>query len=327
MAAARRRAIVSTDPSAAAGPGGRGASVAPDAEPWRHAACALAQVAAEIAAAEIAAAEIAATPAAAPAQATVLFADIRGFTATAEALGPQAAVRLLNDHFTKMVGCIEGEGGVVDKFIGDAVMAVFAADAGGSRHADRAVRTAIAMMRAVDDGNRQRAGRLPAPLAIGIGIHTGSVIATRLGPPHRASRTVIGEGASLAFRLERASRLYAAGILISAQTRRRLGGGYCWRPIDTLALKGRVRPVAVCEVLDHHTEASFPALARVLDAYRLGIAAYRRGRLAAALAAFAQALALHPADGPSRLYRQRCRAALALVAAPARAEGVPSPPE
>lgn len=305
MAATERSRIVPAATAPASG--GR--------EPWRFATASLAD----------AAAKMAAVAGSQPLQATVLFADICGFSAISAALGPQATVRLLNEHFARLVGCIEAEGGGVDKFIGDAVMAVFAGNDAGSAsdegHARRAVRSAIAMMRAIDAWNREPPRSNLVPLRLGIGIHSGSVVAAGIGPSHCQSRTVVGADVNLAFRLERACRLYRAGILISGRTVRRAGRCHRWRPIDSLAFDGCTHPFGIFEVLDYHTEASFPSLGSVLDLYRHGLAAYRRGRPADALRIFDKALLLNPDDGPSQVYRNRCHAELAGGHRPASAQG------
>lgn len=176
-------------------------------------------------------AEAAAASCGCPVAAAVLFADIRGFSAIAEALGPQATVRLLNEHFARVAACIERHGGIVDKFIGDAALAVFLDD-GGGEHAERAVRAAVVLMRAMAGWNRRRTRAGLAPLPLAIGIDTGPVVAAAIGPPHRSTPTVIGDGVNSAARLERACRVHGAGILISGRTSAGLFGHYRLRRID-----------------------------------------------------------------------------------------------
>jgi class 3 adenylate cyclase len=176
-------------------------------------------------------AEAAAASSGCPVTAAVLFADIRGFSAIAEALGPQATVRLLNEHFTRVAACVERHGGIVDKFIGDAALAVFLDD-GAGEHAERAVRAAVVLMRATASWSRSRARAGLAPLPLAIGIDAGPVVAAAIGPPHRSTPTVIGDGVNTASRLERACRLHGAGILISGRTSVCLFGRYRLRRID-----------------------------------------------------------------------------------------------
>ena len=239
-------------------------------------------------------------------EATVLFSDIRGFTTLTESLGAQGTVSLLNAYFSLMVDCLQQEGGILDKFIGDAVMAVFGLPRPGDDDADRAVRTALAMLTSLQGFNHGREQEGLLPIRIGIGLHTDAVVSGNIGSPKRMNYTVIGDGVNLAARLESACKQYGAQLLISESTRSRLRGTYRMREADRVVVKGKTEPVLIHELLDFHSEASFPAAVEVLGHYRDGLERYRAARFQEAIRCFRQALALHPQDRLSRLYAERC---------------------
>ena len=250
-------------------------------------------------------------------EATVLFSDIRSFTTLTESLGAQGTVSLLNTYFTLMVECLQREGGMLDKFIGDAVMAVFGLPIPSADDADRAVRTGIAMLTELEGLNRQRQEGGLAPIRIGIGLHTDAVVSGNIGSPKRMNYTVIGDGVNLAARLESACKQYGARMLISESTRSRLRGTYRLREADWVVVKGKTEPVVIYEVLDFHSEASFPRAMDVLNHFRDGLELYRKRSWDTARGCFEKALALHPDDRLSSLYVQRC---MAFSAAPPPAD-------
>jgi adenylate cyclase len=239
-------------------------------------------------------------------EATVLFSDIRGFTTLTESLGAQGTVSMLNAYFSLMVDCLQQEGGILDKFIGDAVMAVFGLPLPADDDADRAVRTGLSMLTSLRDFNRGREEEGLLPIRIGIGLHTDAVVSGNIGSPKRMNYTVIGDGVNLAARLESACKQYGAQLLISESTRSRLRGTYRMREADRVVVKGKTEPVVIHELLDFHNEASFPAAVEVLGHYRDGLERYRAGRFQQAIASFSQALALNPHDRLSSLYAERC---------------------
>ncbi len=241
-------------------------------------------------------------------EATVLFSDIRSFTTLTEELGPQATVSLLNEYFTAMVECISHEGGMLDKFIGDAIMAVFGLPIASDDDQDCAVRTAIGMLRALAVYNERRVGDGKAPIRMGVGVSTDHVVSGNIGSPKRMDYTVIGDGVNLAARLEGASKRYGASILISDMTFHKLRGTYRTREIDRVIVKGKTAPVAVHEVLDFHSDATFPEMVDVLGRFRDGLTLYREQEWDRARHSFEEALSAHPGDACSKLYVERCRA-------------------
>jgi len=240
-------------------------------------------------------------------EATILFSDIRSFTTISEELGATGTVALLNEYFTVMVDCIQSRGGMLDKFIGDAIMAAFGVPVAHEDDPDRAVRAAIAMIRALFEWNDARvADGLPA-VDMGIGLNTDVVVAGNIGSPKRMDFTVIGDGVNLASRLESACKTYRARILVSDRTLSRLQGVYRIREVDLVVVKGKTEPVAVHEVLDYHTEATFPNLLDAVNIFREAMADYRRGEWSRARTRFSAVLDQHPGDGLSQVYVERCR--------------------
>ncbi|MDX8395640.1 MAG: adenylate/guanylate cyclase domain-containing protein, partial [Mariprofundaceae bacterium] len=239
--------------------------------------------------------------------ATILFSDIRSFTSITEELGALGTVNLLNEYFTLMVECIRAEGGMLDKFIGDAIMAAFGVPLKNDDDEDRAVRVAISMMRALSRWNIERAAEGKAPVNIGIGLNSDHVITGNIGSPTRMDYTIIGDGVNLAARLESACKYYKAQILISENTYKALKGTYKIRPVDRVVVKGKTRPVDIYEVLDHYNEDSFPDLMDTVNYFTEGLCCYRSAQWDKAISKFEEALIHHPSDGLSQMYIERCR--------------------
>jgi adenylate cyclase len=239
-------------------------------------------------------------------EATILFSDVRGFTTLSEELGPQGIVSLLNEYFTVMVDCISDQGGMLDKFIGDAIMAKFGIPFPHDDDEDRAVRCAINMMKELSTFNVRRTADGKRPLDIGIGINTDEVVSGNIGSPKRMEYAVIGDGVNLAARLEGACKEYRSHILVSENTVKKLKGTYRLRELDFIQVKGKTKPVAVYEIVDYHTEESFPNMMPALQAFQYGLKTYREGKFEQAAKAFGEALALNPADGATQMFIERC---------------------
>ena len=239
-------------------------------------------------------------------EATVLFSDIRGFTTLTEELGAQGTVALLNEYFSLMVECIQEHEGMLDKFIGDAIMAAFGIPVPVEDDEDRGVRTAIEMMRVLNQWNAERVEAGKLPIDIGVGLNTDLIVSGNIGSPRRMDYTMIGDGVNLASRLEGANKQYGTKILITENTYKGLRGAYRVRPIDHVVVKGKTEPVEIFEVLDFHTEESFPNVMEVLGHFQAGRAKYAAQEWAGAVDAFNEALALNPNDKLSTLYIERC---------------------
>ncbi len=179
---------------------------------------------------------------------SVLFADIRGFSATAEGMAPQAVIGLLNETMARLSNVVEDAGGVVDKFVGDEIMAVFGAPLVQADHATRGVRAALAMQASMASLSEERAARGEPPVTVGVGLHTGEAVAGNMGSPSRLNYTVVGESVNLASRL--CSAAGPGEVLISGATRDAAGDGpFRVRSAGARDLKGFSRSVEVYELV------------------------------------------------------------------------------
>jgi adenylate cyclase len=180
---------------------------------------------------------------------TILFTDIRSFTTISEKMDPQQLVGLLNEYFTEMVGIVMQEDGVVDKYIGDAIMAVFGAPVPKPGDAVNAVRAAVKMRQALDHLNARLEARGLEPLRTGIGLHTGEVVAGNIGSEKRMEYTVIGDAVNLASRLESSTKELGVNVLISEDTYMLVKDVIEARQVREITVKGRKQPVMTYEVL------------------------------------------------------------------------------
>ncbi len=241
--------------------------------------------------------------------ASIFFSDIRDFTAISEDMSPPVLVELLNNYFTLATDRILRNQGLLDKYIGDAVMAVFGALLPDQPHAVQACTAALEIQEAF----RQRERTAPAgapPLETRIGIHTGSVVAGNIGSPLRMQYTAMGDTVNIASRLEGANKVFASRILVSESTLRATEGAFTARELDWLRLKGKKTAVACYELLGRKGEVS-EETERLLDLFQEGLRWYRVREFQKALAVFESLLESFPGDTPSRIYLHRCGTFLA----------------
>lgn len=238
---------------------------------------------------------------------TILFSDIRGFTSITEQLGARGTVQLLNEYFELMVSCISEQGGMVDKFIGDAIVAAFGIPAPIEASPDRALSASIKMLQVLSVWNAGRENNGLMPLDMGIGLNSDVVVAGNIGSKKRVDYTIIGDGVNLAARLESACKQYAAKILLSEFTRDKLQGVYKLREVDRVVVKGKTAPVSIFEALDFYDESNFPNMMEVVGNFNEGIASYRSQSWDRAINQFQQALRGNPNDRLSNAYIERCR--------------------
>ena len=238
--------------------------------------------------------------------ATILFSDIRGFTTITESLGAQGTVALLNEYFEIMVDAISEQGGMLDKFIGDAIMAAFGIPVAHEDDEDRGVRAGINMISRLWEWNVQREIEGKMPVDMGLGLNTDSVVSGNIGSSKRMDYTMIGDGVNLAARLESACKQYSARILISDYTFQKLKGTYQIRYIDDVVVKGKTEPVGVREVLDYHSPETFPNLMDVVNHFNEARVSYRAGNWDKATKSFRECLKANPADKLSDTYIERC---------------------
>ncbi|GIW72058.1 MAG: hypothetical protein KatS3mg102_1600 [Planctomycetota bacterium] len=236
---------------------------------------------------------------------TIMFTDLREFTALAEGMDPAELARLLGAYFTAVTRAIHDHQGTVDKYIGDAVMAFWNAPQPVPAHARQACEAALELLAAVGRLERERP---EAPrLQTRIGLHTAEVVVGNFGSEDRLNYTALGDGVNLAARLEALNKLLGTEVLASEATRAAAGEGLVFRRVALVAVKGRRRPVEVYELLGRAGEVEPARLARARR-YEEALALYLERRWQQALAHFEQLLAEDPQDAAAREHAARCRA-------------------
>ncbi|HBB35806.1 MAG TPA: histidine kinase, partial [Cyanobacteria bacterium UBA9273] len=194
----------------------------------------------------------------------------------------------------------------IDKYIGDAVMALF------PQTADNALQAAIEMQKQVSLYNQQRQEWGEKPIAIGIGLHTGNLMLGTVGEPQRMETTVISDAVNLASRLEGLTKVYGVDILISEQTLSRLDNSakYAYRYLDRVTVKGKSKPVAVFEVYDSNPTHLIALKGQTHSEFEEGVALYVEQQFAAAQRLFEQVLQQNEQDRVVELYIERCQQAV-----------------
>ena len=241
---------------------------------------------------------------------SVFFSDLAGFTRMCEGLTPDAAVRFLNRYFALMSEVIQARQGIIDKYIGDSVMAFW-----GQPFTDESSHAALCCEAALDQHDKLEEFRADMPNLLGIrhglpsvdarmGIATGEVLVGNIGSATARGYTVIGDTVNLASRLEQANKFYGSHILVSEQTRNLAGDAFVFREIDSLRVMGREEPERVFELLGHPGEGHEKPAA----AFETGLARYRNRDWDGAEQAFNECLNLAPEDGPSRVFLERIQA-------------------
>lgn len=225
---------------------------------------------------------------------TILFSDIRGFTSLSENLSPEALVEVLHDFLDPMSEIIVKHGGTLDKYLGDAIMALFGAPLDLPDHALKACRAALEMVQVLKNLNQEWVKRGRPALKIGIGINTGPVAVGNMGSSRLFDYTAIGDNVNLASRLEGLNKYYGTEILISAHTAQHLGERFILREVDLVRVKGKKHPIAIYEVLGEGSPE--PRTAAFLNAYAQGLVCFRGRDWTKALEAFQTAKEIIPHD-------------------------------
>jgi class 3 adenylate cyclase len=246
---------------------------------------------------------------------TIYFSDVAGFSTFSEHMTPNETVALMNDFLSAMTDVIEAEGGFVDKYIGDAIVAVFGAPADDPNHAASAVRAALRCQAKLDEMNATLEPFKSRPLGQRIGLNSGEVLVGNIGSRRRFNYTVMGDAVNLASRLEGANRYFGTSIIASQATVDLAGPGFAWRELDWVRVKGRAQPVRIHEALAEG-ESSDEQRARAA-AYAVGLARWRAADFKAAADAFGRIASRDPA---SATFQER---ALALAADPPGADWLP----
>jgi class 3 adenylate cyclase/HAMP domain-containing protein len=240
---------------------------------------------------------------------SVMFSDIRSFTSVSESLEAAAVFGFLNEYLARMEPAIQSQGGFVDKFLGDGVMALFADEEPGAVTAsDLAVNAAVAMRRELTELNRLRRETNLPDVRIGIGIHTGPVVLGTVGSTARLNTTVIGDTVNLASRLEGLTDRYGADLVISEGVYWGLSNRkvHSLREIAWVRVKGKAKPVTLVEVFDWEQPADRALKTETRSQFAQGLSLYRKGRFAEALHAFEQVAQRSPGDRVALRYVELC---------------------
>lgn len=202
---------------------------------------------------------------------TVLFSDLRGFTSLSESLPPKELLSLLNRYLSVMSQCVEREGGVIDKYIGDAIMAIYGAPLANQNHADAAVRTALAMRNALVELNGSLEKDGIAPLSIGIGINSGKVVAGNMGSEQRLNYSVIGDAVNLASRLESLTKIYGIDLIVSEGTKEQ-SRCFSYQEIDKVKVKGKSQATRI--FIPYEADISSEQHKQTMSSLKEGLARY-----------------------------------------------------
>jgi adenylate cyclase len=235
---------------------------------------------------------------------SILFTDLRNFTAISEKLGAQETGRLLNDYFDRMIPLIFEHEGTLDKLMGDAIMAFFGAPLEVPMHPVKAAETALAMLESLDRWQAETTAEKVFPLRVGIGINTGDVTVGNLGSRDFMDYTIIGDAVNLASRLEGLNKVYGTRILLGEKTATTLDERFLLRELDLVRVKGKEVPERIYELMGWRSGAE-PSLLSMVAAFSAGLAGFRRQQWSEARGYFGQVRNLFPEDGPAGLYLER----------------------
>jgi two-component system sensor histidine kinase ChiS len=232
---------------------------------------------------------------------TIFFCDIRSFTTLSEQMSPQENFRFINDYLSRVSPIIREHKGFIDKYIGDAVMALF------PDNVQDALTAAIDLKLKLEHFNHERQTSGLPPIDVGTGIHTGSLMLGTIGEQQRMESTVISDNVNLAFRLEGLTKLYGASIVISQDSLYKLQqpNRYRFRFLDRVLVKGRIEPVSVFEIFEGDPPHVIDLKQQTLTDFEKGLLHYHSHEFETAQARFARVIAANPADKAAELYFRR----------------------
>jgi adenylate cyclase len=237
---------------------------------------------------------------------TILFSDIRGYTTLTENLGAAEVVSLLNQYFETMVEAVFNHEGTLDKFIGDALMAVFGAPLPlTENHAWRAVQSALDMRQRLEEFNQRRIIQAQPQIHIGIGISSGEVVSGNIGSRKRMDYTVIGDGVNLSSRLEAVTKEYGCDIILSEFTYQMCSDRIWVRQLDKIRVKGKHQAVNIYELIGDRTTPLDANTQEFLHHYHTGRAAYLSRNFSQAIACFEAAKSIQPKDQAVDIHLER----------------------
>ena len=239
--------------------------------------------------------------------ATILFSDIVGFTTLTESADPEAVVRQLNEYLSRMTAAVFENNGTLDKFIGDAVMAVWGnvKSRGIAEDAKSCARAALAMRRELQTLNAKWKTEGIAPFAIGIGINHGDVLGGNIGSQEKADPTVIGDAVNLASRLEALTRTYPVDILVGARARELVCDEFDLRSVALVQVKGKTRPVEISALIGAKNDPGDRDFLQRLELYEAGFRKFRERDFPRAKILFSEFLEFYPEDALTKMYLER----------------------
>lgn len=235
---------------------------------------------------------------------TVLFSDIRGFTTLSEKMTPEELVHLLNEYLTAMTNVVFQYDGLLDKYIGDAIMAVFGAPLDQYDHSLRACKTALGMMDELKKLQNKWTLENRPVFNIGIGINSGDMVVGNMGSDMRFDYTVMGDSVNLGSRLEGINKEYGTNIIISESTYTAVKDTFFCRELDAVRVKGKKQPIKIYELLCEMKDAE--KWKQLASLFEEGLAKYKQGLWDEAIERFHKVLEIRPVDAPARLYIERC---------------------
>jgi len=238
---------------------------------------------------------------------TILFSDLVGFTTLSEKADPEALVAQLNEYLTQMTSVVFGSGGTLDKFIGDAIMAVWGnvRSLGTAQDAKNSARAALGMRRELRELNQKWRDQGRMGLGMGIGINQGEVIVGNIGSQERMDPTVIGDSVNLASRLEGLTRVYGVDILVGASAAELVRDEFHLRSVARVQVKGKTKPVDVFTLIGARDEKVDPELLKWLESYEEGFDKFRARDFIKAKILFSRFLEFYPDDLLAKMYLDR----------------------
>lgn len=237
---------------------------------------------------------------------TIMFSDIRGFTTISEKLSAEELTKLINEYLTAMTDIIMNSRGVVDKYIGDAVMAFWGAPIKDPKQATIACKSALEMIEVLKEKNDQWGRRFDVELKIGIGVNTGEAVVGNMGSKKRFDYTLMGDNVNLASRLEGLTKQYGVDILTTESTFQEAKNKIVFRNLDTVAVKGKTEGTKIYEPIIRKKDCDEKIEKLIID-FEKAIKFYRSQKWTEAIRLFKVIEKENPKDGPTKIYLERCK--------------------
>ncbi|MCK6380539.1 MAG: adenylate/guanylate cyclase domain-containing protein [Leptospiraceae bacterium] len=233
---------------------------------------------------------------------TVLFSDIRNFAEMSEKMSPEETFEFINNYLACMGPVISKHNGFIDKYIGDAIMALFESP-------QKAVTAAIGMLRALTKFNSIQSDKELRTIRIGIGVHTGMLILGTVGEEDRLQTTVIGDTVNIAARIEALTKVYKAPLIVSGESlvdEKRIGNFLFTREIDNVRVKGKEKPITLFEVMNTDSQEILEKKIQSKPLYEEALSLYKKGEFQEAIDCFIECGKICPEDEISEMYIRRC---------------------